>query len=371
MIFASATRAFADVFSPGIRSVFWKVLGLTALALVALWFALRESFILWVWPWIAPWVPSLPDWAGWISIVAGLMSAIGLAAGLALLIAPISAVIAGLFLDDVADVIEARDYPSDMPGKALPLGQSVLSSLRFFAVVVLANLVALLFLLLPGVNLVAFFLVNGYLLGREFFEFAASALSRARAGASLAARIIRARSWLAGLLIALFLAVPIAQRADAAVCRHLDGASCQGADAPHRQAGIADASEHLRGSSTESARNVTGLFRRFAEIGDDAALAFRLARLAAVAPVQDQPVMGVEQVVLRNDLHQDCPRPRPASCPAQARCGWRCGRYACRPPCVGMPKAMDRTTLAVLRPTPGSVTSSSRVCAALRRRNRQ
>ena len=63
-------------------------------------------------------------------------------------------------------------------------------------------------LLIPGINLIAFFLVNGYLLGREFFEFAAM---RYRSPAE--ARLFRAKHagtvFLSGLVLAAFLAVPL------------------------------------------------------------------------------------------------------------------------------------------------------------------
>ena len=48
------------------------------------------------------------------------------------------------------------------------------------------------------------------------------------------------------------------------------------------------------------------------------------------------------------------------SCRARCRCGWRRGRHACRRRCVGSPNATLSTTLAVLRPTPGSASSASR-----------
>lgn len=208
MILNSAMRALADLFSPAIRPVLWKVLGLTVLALIALWLAVREAFVHWVMPWIEPYLPGLPDWAGWLAVVAGVVWAIGLAVAVAMLIAPVSAVVAGFFLDDAADAIENKDYPADPPGKPLTIAESLLGSLRFFLVVVAANVVALLFLLVPGVNLVIFFLVNGYLLGREYFEFAAS-----RHLGVAGARAFRSRNQgtvtLAGLLIALFLFVPL------------------------------------------------------------------------------------------------------------------------------------------------------------------
>jgi CysZ protein len=208
MILNSATRALADIFSPAIRSVFWKVLSLTILALAALWLAAREAFLHWVMPWIEPYLPGLPDWAGWLGFVAAFIWGVGLAVAVAMLIAPVSAVVAGFFLDDAAEAIEKKDYPADPPGAPLSLSESLLGSLRFFLIVIAANIVALLLLLVPGINLVIFFLVNGYLLGREYFEFAAS-----RHLGVAGARQFRNRNsgtvTLAGLLISLFLLVPV------------------------------------------------------------------------------------------------------------------------------------------------------------------
>ena len=208
MIFDTATRAFGDLFSAPIRGVFWKVIGLTLLFLVALWYALRLLFLDYALPYVEAWLPDLGQWGGWLDAAAAILSALGIAAALAFLIAPVSAVIAGLFLDDAADAVEKSSYPSDTPGTALPLGPSILSSLRFFLVVIAANLVALVFLLIPGVNIVIFFVVNGYLLGREYFEFAAGRYlgpERARAWRGRN----QGRVWLAGLAIGLFLMVPL------------------------------------------------------------------------------------------------------------------------------------------------------------------
>lgn len=187
--------------------MFWKSLGLTLLVLVGLWFAIRSLFIWLALPWLDSLVPGMPEWAGWMSFVLAILAGIGLALALALLISPVTAVIASLFLDDVAEVIEKKDYPSDPPGHAMPLGEALVSSVKFFGVVILGNMIALLLLFIPGVNLIAFFLVNGYLLGREFFEFAAM---RFRTPAD--ARAFRAKHgstvFMAGLVIAAFLAIP-------------------------------------------------------------------------------------------------------------------------------------------------------------------
>lgn len=208
MVLDAARLALGNLFAPETRRVFWKVLGLTVLVLIVLWFALRESFIAFAWPWVSGYMPGLPDWTGWLTVIFGIMASIGLALSLALLLAPVTAIIAGFFLDDVAEVVEARDYPGDPPGKALPLWPAIAGSLKFLGVVLIGNLIALFLLLIPGINLIAFFLVNGYLLGREFFEFAAM-----RFRSPEEARLFRAKHastvFLAGLLVAAFLAVPV------------------------------------------------------------------------------------------------------------------------------------------------------------------
>lgn len=208
MILDAARAAAGQLFTPEFRAVFFKTLGLTVLALIALWFGIRELFDWLAMPWIDAMLPGLPAWTGWLGLVAAIVAGIGLALGLALLIAPATAIVAGLFLDDVAEVVEKTSYPADRPGQAVPALRAIVLAIKFFGIVILGNIVALLLLLVPGVNIGAFFLVNGYLLGREFFEFAAM-----RFRSEEDARDMRRRNagtvFMAGLVIAAFLAVPV------------------------------------------------------------------------------------------------------------------------------------------------------------------
>lgn len=208
MVIEATRLAFINLFARETRGVLWKVLALTILALGILWFTIRRIFIWLALPWLDQFLPGIPDWAGWLGFVFGILASIGLALGLALLISPVTAAIAGFFLDDVAEVVEKRDYPNDPPGHAMPLGESIVAAIKFFGVVILGNILALLLLLVPGINLIAFFLVNGYLLGREFFEFAAM-----RYRSPQEARAFRSRNrgtvLLGGFVIAGFLAVPL------------------------------------------------------------------------------------------------------------------------------------------------------------------
>ncbi|WP_442580509.1 sulfate transporter family protein [Mesorhizobium sp. ASY16-5R] len=208
MILDSARAAAGHLFSAPFRGVFLKTLGLTLLALVALWFGLSQMFEWLAWPWLEALLPGLPGWAGWLGVIAAIVAGIGLALGLALLIAPVTAVVAGFFLDDVADLVERTEYPSDPPGRPVPVLTSLALSLKFLGIVIIGNLLALLLLLVPGVNIAAFFVVNGYLIGREFFEFAAMRF-QPEADAKALRRRNAGTVFLAGLVIAAFMAVPL------------------------------------------------------------------------------------------------------------------------------------------------------------------
>lgn len=152
-------------------------------------------------------VPDMPAWIDSLSTAAGWVAGLMLAVLLAFLIGPISALIASLFLDDVAEVVERDDYPAVASGKAMPILPGLVLSAKFFGVVILGNLVALFLLLIPGVNFIAFFVVNGYLLGREYFEFAALRYRGEAEAKSLRGRYA-GTVFGAGLLIAGFMAVP-------------------------------------------------------------------------------------------------------------------------------------------------------------------
>jgi CysZ protein len=208
MILDAARAAASRLFTPPFRGVLMKSLGLTLAGLIALWFAARGLFDWLALPWLEGFLPALPSWAGWFGFAAAIVAGIGLALALALLIAPVTALIAGLFLDDVAEIIEREDYPGDPPGRPLDLAASLVSSLKFLGIVILGNIVALLLLLVPGINIAAFFVVNGYLIGREFFEFAAMRHRPPRE-----ARTMRRRNaltvFLGGMVIAGFMAVPL------------------------------------------------------------------------------------------------------------------------------------------------------------------
>lgn len=192
-----AAAALRDVFSPPFRIVLWKVIGLTAALLVLAMVGLHHgllSFVHLAYPWLQTFV----------AFIAGL----GLVFASIFLVAPISALVAGFFVDDLAETVERKADPSGPLGQPLPIGRSIFLSVRFALVSLAVTLVALVLLLLPGINAIAFVLANTYLLGRQYFEFAAL---RFRSYEEV--RAMRRHHWpsvmLAGFCIALFVSVPL------------------------------------------------------------------------------------------------------------------------------------------------------------------
>jgi CysZ protein len=195
---AAARLALQDIGSPRFRSVLWKSLGLTLALLVAVWILVQAAL---VWLLVLPWP--------WLETGISVLTGVGLLVGLAFLIAPVTALFAGLFLDEVAEVVERMHYAGEPAGRALPLGRSILATINFALVVFLVNLVALPLVFLVGFGLVIFFAANAYLLGREYFEMAALRFHD-RATVEGLRRRHSGRLFVAGLAIAAFLAVPLA-----------------------------------------------------------------------------------------------------------------------------------------------------------------
>ena len=125
------------------------------------------------------------------------------------LMVPVASAITSLFLDDVADAVEARFYPWLGPPLHYGLWTATRDTAAHLAVVIVANGLALfVYLALPLTIPVLFLALNGFLLGREYF-FQAAMRRLGRSGARALARRHPAQIWLAGMAMALPLAVPV------------------------------------------------------------------------------------------------------------------------------------------------------------------
>ena len=152
-----------------------------------------------------PWwgeVPLRPSLWGW----AAALLTLGLSV---ILMVPVAAMMSGIFLDRVADAVEDRHYPALPPAPPQPMLRSLGANLSFAGLVLVANLLGLVLYLLSGPFAPLVFVgLNGWLLGREYFDLAATR----RLGPGPARALRRAHAgtvWVAGMLICAPLTVPL------------------------------------------------------------------------------------------------------------------------------------------------------------------
>jgi CysZ protein len=194
---SAALLALRQAFSPPFRAALFKTVGLAIVFLFLLGVLLQTIAQKWV-------DLSNPtyDWA------AAIASGLGIFIMLIFLIPPVVSLVAGFFQDQIADLVEVTHYPADAPGRELPALRSIFLATRFALLVLFVNIIALFFLLVPGVNIIVWWLANGYLLGREYFEFAAMRFMPEEEARALR-KANRGRVFTGGLLVAAFMAVPI------------------------------------------------------------------------------------------------------------------------------------------------------------------
>jgi CysZ protein len=127
---------------------------------------------------------------------------------LSLLGAPVAALFGSFFLDRLAGRIEARDYPGTAAGKSA-FGPALKAGLRLAGLVLVADVVMLpLDIGLPGLGQILSLIVNGWLLGWEYFELAA--LRHLSVGeADLLRKSHGWQVWIGGILIAFISEVPL------------------------------------------------------------------------------------------------------------------------------------------------------------------
>ncbi len=207
---SALAKGFAQIRDP----VFGRVFGLSVLAAIILFGAL------WVWAWFglswagdalaeSGWTPDPGSFWSWVVELIFKAAAIaGLVVASFLLFPTVMVLVMSMLLDQVAAAVEQRHYPNLPAPRDQPLGEALGIALRFTGASLALNILALPLYLVPVFNVFVFYLLNGYLLGREYFELvAARRLDRDKAG-----RMRRNYFWrilVAGMVIAILLTVPL------------------------------------------------------------------------------------------------------------------------------------------------------------------
>ncbi len=189
--------ALADALQPEQRGAVLASIALAIVLLVALW--LGATLLL-----------SGLNLAGlpWLDTAIEILGSLGALVLAWVLFPAMTMLILGFFLDGVVAAVERRHYPELPPARHIGIGEAVASALRILVLALIVNLVLLPVYFLPPINLFIYYGLNGYVVGREYFELVA--LRRLDGAAARAMwRWHRGRLVLAGVVIVFLLSLPL------------------------------------------------------------------------------------------------------------------------------------------------------------------
>ena len=206
MILSDFLKSVAQFDDPKFRRVLWRGMGLTIVLLIAACllvnFGINQLLS-------SAWAANLigdQSWLGALINIGGVLFTIALSIWL---MVPVTSAIIALFLDEVAQAVEARHYPHLPKQTATKLQDQILVGIRFLGILLLANIGALILsMILPLLAPFVFWATNGYLLGREYFQMAAMR-RMPRAQAQELYQRHQGSIWTAGILMAIPMSIPL------------------------------------------------------------------------------------------------------------------------------------------------------------------
>ena len=207
MIFQDFARALGQIGDPRFRGVLFKGIGLTLLLLFVVY-----AVVGWLAGWLAPDVLTLPV-IGEVTWVDDLISGASILLMIVLsvfLMVPVASAFTSIFLDEVADAVEERHYPHLPSAESVSFADGLRDTLNFLGILIAANIAAIiLYLIFVPFAPVIFWALNGFLLGREYFQLVAMRrIGRERAKQAFRENL--GQIWLAGGLMAVPLSIPLA-----------------------------------------------------------------------------------------------------------------------------------------------------------------
>jgi CysZ protein len=208
----AAIKALAQMFSPPFRMVLAKSIGLALILIILFGIGLHQ---------VLTWLTGAGEgWAeGWLgpsshtpllilTKMLAVAAALGIIVGSIFLMPAVTALVAGLFADEIAAEVERSHYPNEPPGMAVPPARALIEGVKTALLAVAVYFVAVPFLLFAGFGAVIFFFATAFLLGREYFELAAMRF-HPPADAKRLREMHQGTVFLAGLFIAAFVSIPI------------------------------------------------------------------------------------------------------------------------------------------------------------------
>ena len=206
MILSDFLKSVAQFDDPKFRRVLWRGMGLTIVLLIAACllvnFGINQLLS-------SAWAANLigdQSWLGALINIGGVLFTIALSIWL---MVPVTSAIIALFLDEVAQAVEARHYPHLPKQTATKLQDQILVGIRFLGILLLANIGALILsMIVPLLAPFVFWATNGYLMGREYFQMAAMR-RMPRAQVQELYQRHQGSIWTAGILMAIPMSIPL------------------------------------------------------------------------------------------------------------------------------------------------------------------
>lgn len=200
MIAQAVNRTWQQLLHPQFRSVFFTSLIAAVITLAGLNYALLEF-------WPESWKSGFEwaDTAGFWFVAA---------VGSYVLFPALVTTVMGFLTDKVALAVEEEYYPNRIGGRNVPIMETVMGALKLALLMILINMIAFfpyIFLLFTTAGSGAFLLfiaVNGFLLGREYFEMVAIRHMPIREVVRMR-KLYGSKIFFAGAFIAAMFAVPI------------------------------------------------------------------------------------------------------------------------------------------------------------------
>lgn len=211
-MFNALSKALGQLSDPRFKRVILIGIGGSAVVFVAL------GVTLWALLDLVPWtqIPWVGDWIAEADEVFSVLGGIGLAGLIGVmtyfLFPPVMTAIIGIFLEDICEAVEGKHYQTLPPARGQSVTEAVFSGVRFLGIVVLVNVIAfpvyITLLIVLGAGAFLYYGVNGYLVGREFYEVVALRRLSPKRAEELRRRH-KGRITLFGVLFVFLMTVPI------------------------------------------------------------------------------------------------------------------------------------------------------------------
>ncbi|WP_033070291.1 EI24 domain-containing protein [Thalassospira australica] len=145
---------------------------------------------------------------GWLESAVDWILGIGLTLLVLLLFPAATVLISSLLLDQIADAVEDKHYPTLPETRPQPISDAIFSGLKFALTALALNILILPLLLAGPLYVIAFYTMNGYLLSREYFELVAARRYDARTVENIR-KSRQKKLWVAGVGLTFLMTIPL------------------------------------------------------------------------------------------------------------------------------------------------------------------